>query len=158
MELQLFSVAQSTTKQQRTEIVSQVINSIREGIIEPLDVHVKVKAAEDLIKQLTSDEVYKNEVLDAASRYGGKSFEAFNAKFQVKETGVKYDYSNCNDSYLNDLQQQYDSIGEKIKERQKMLQTLPQEGILFTDQTSGDTYTIYPPAKSSTTSVAVTLK
>lgn len=144
-----------TTKEQRESFVRSIVSALDEGTADPLKVHLQVKNTEDLIKQITSDEKYREFLLNEASKYG-KSFEQYNAKFQVKETGTRYDYSVCGDSELQGLQEQSDNIAEKIKARQKFLQSVPASGL---EILRGDELiTIYPPIKTSTTSVTVTLK
>jgi hypothetical protein len=49
-------------------------------------------------------------------------------------------------------------INEKLKERQKFLQSMPSDGLGVFIEETGEVFTLYPPSKSSTTSVAVTLK
>lgn len=144
-----------TTKEQRESFVRSIVSALDEGTADPLKVHLQVKNTEDLIKQITSDEKYREFLLNEASKYG-KSFEQYNAKFQVKETGTRYDYSVCGDSEMMQLQEESDKLAEKIKARQKFLQSLPASGL---EILKGDELiTIYPPIKTSTTSVTVTLK
>lgn len=144
-----------TTKEQRESFVRSIVSALDEGTADPLKVHLQVKNTEDLIKQITSDEKYREFLLNEAGKYG-KTFERFNAKFQVKETGTRYDYSVCGDSEIMQLQEQAEKIAEKLKARQKFLQSLPASGV---EVLQGDELvTLYPPVKTSTTSVTVTLK
>lgn len=145
------------TKQERTTWVQSIIDQINEGIVSPLSIHTQVKCLEDMLKELTGNETYKASCLDEAAKHG-KAFELYNAKFSVREVGVKYDYSQCGDNVLNELVAKQQEIDEMVKARQKMLQTVPTKGMMITDESSGETFTVYPPAKSSSTSVTVTLK
>lgn len=144
-----------TTKEQRESFVRSIVSALEEGTADPLKVHLQVKNTEDLVKQLTSDENYRELLLSEAQKHG-KSFEAHNAKFQVKEVGTKYDYSVCGDPVLQELELAAAKATEALKERQKFLQYVPAKGaeVLVGDEL----FTIYPPVKSSTTSVSVTLK
>ena len=67
------------------------------GEYNPLDVELKLKAMEETIKQLRSDEEIRAFVLSEAEKYG-KSFEWRGAKMSIREVGVKYDYSSTGDS------------------------------------------------------------
>jgi len=96
--------------------------------------------------------------LESAENVGQKSFQFHNAKFEIKETGVKYDFSKCEDEVLTRLYSQQSELDAKVKSRESMLKTVPAKGMIITDEETGETFTVYPPAKSSTTSVAVTLK
>ena len=153
-ELQVLSLF-DLNKEQRTELVQQTIERISNGELNPLKAHLQVKAMEDIIDQITKDKAYRDMLLDEANKYG-KTFEYGNAKFATKETGVRYMYDQCNDPVLAELYAANDELLEKIKLRQKFLQTVPSEGM---DIRVGDELvTVYPPAKTSTTSVTVTLK
>lgn len=142
-----------TDKAQRQFFVTDIINRIKEGEISPLKVHMQLKSAEDLLKQLSSDDSYKKLLLDEAEKHG-KNFEMYNSKFQVKEAGTTYNYAVCEDSFYDDLCSQLTELKGKMKEREKFLQNIPESGIA--DPENGNM--IYRATKSSTTTVAVTLK
>jgi hypothetical protein len=144
-----------TSKTERQEFAQAVINNAKEGLLNPLKLHLQVKCLEDLIKQITSHPNYKELTLDEAYKYG-KTFEHYNAKFEIKEMGVKYDYSVCNDPVYNKLKAQLTVLEDEIKAREKYLKAIPTSGVetLFEDEV----VTLYPPAKSSTTSITVNLK
>jgi hypothetical protein len=149
--LQLFE----TTKSERQAFVSDVIAKIDNGLTNPLNVHIQVKCLEDIIKQLTSNQVYKDVVLTEAGKYG-KSFEYQNSRIDIREVGVKYDYSRTGDPVIAELLQQQEELEKKIKERQEFLKAIPKEGqqILIDDEV----VFLFPPFKTSTTSVSVSLK
>jgi hypothetical protein len=145
-----------TTKAERASFVSDVVSRLNEGVADPIKVHLQVKAMEDVVKSLNDNKEYKSLVLDAAEK-NGKKFTYQNAEFSIREVGTKYDYSNCGDSMLAEDQAQLDALTEKVKARQKFLQAIGVEGqIIITED--GEAVKVYPPSKSSTTSVAVTLK
>jgi hypothetical protein len=145
-----------TTKEERKSFVNDLIERLKEGNTNPLTVHLQLKCAEDIIKQVTGNDEYKSILLDESEK-NGKSFEFHNAKFERKEVGVKYDYSQTNDPVITDLLKQQNELDAKVKERQKFLQTVSLSvlNILTED---GEAVTVYPPSKQSTTSIAVTLK
>ena len=146
-----------TTKSQRESFVADLVQRLDYGLIDPLEVHLQVKCMEDIVKGITSNAEYKKSILDASQGHG-KSFQMHNAKFEVKEVGVKYDFSQCSDPVLSRLHQQQAEIDKAVKDRETMLKTIQPSGMIITDEETGETITIYPPSKSSTTSVAVTLK
>lgn len=147
-----------TNKEQRQSFALGVVDSLEAGSVDPLKVHLQVKCMEDIIKLLNANSIYKNRVLEAAQAYGEKSFQFNNAKIEIKETGVKYDFSKCDDPVLADLLAKQEALDKEVKARQDMLKTVSEKGLIVTDPESGETFTVYPPAKSSTTNVAVTLK
>lgn len=152
-ELQVLNLF-DLNKEQRAELVQQTIERISNGELNPLKAHLQVKAMEDIIEKITKDATYRDMLLDEAAKYG-KSFEYGNAKFSTKETGVRYSYDQCNDPILAELYAANDELLEKIKLRQKFLQTVPSEGIDI--RVNDELVTVYPPSKSSTTSVTVQL-
>ena len=143
-----------TSKQERQNFAEQITNNLLEGLADPLKVHLQVKCMEDLIKQITSNSIYKDLIVTEAAKYG-KTFEHHNAKFEIKEAGVKYDYENCNDPILKDLEDKFAYLENEIKERQKFLKSIKGSvDVLFGDEL----VTLYPPVKTSTTSITVNLK
>jgi uncharacterized alpha-E superfamily protein len=153
-QLEIFRLFQ-TTKEERSQIVTEVITRISEGTVNPLSIHLQVKCLEDMLKQLTSSKEYKSLVLDESEKYG-KSFEFQNAKFDIREMGVKYDFSNCNDPLLAEMEAKIEVLNKEIKSRQEFLKGVPKSGI---EVVAGDELVmVYPPSKSSTTTVSVTLK
>ena len=143
-----------TTKAERQDFAQSVVNGLKEGLSDPLKVHLQVKCMEDLIKQITSHPDYKDLTLDEAAKYG-KSFEHYNAKFEIKEMGVKYDYSNCGDPIYNQLAEELAELEKKVKDRQAFLKAVqPGIELLIEDEV----IILYPPIKTSTTSITVNLK
>jgi hypothetical protein len=77
-------------------------------------------------------------------------------KFEIAETGTTYDYSQCNDDILFNLERQLDALKVEVAERQKFLKAIPAKG-LEVMQEGGEVITLYPPSKSSKSSFKVTL-
>lgn len=142
-----------TTKEQRGTFVSDVINRIKNGEFSPVLCHLQLKCMEALVDDVVTSDEYKELLLEEATKHG-KTFEMYNGKFQIKEAGTKYDYSVCEDVVYNELMSAKAELDAKIKERQKFLQNIPENGIA--DPDNGNM--IYRAAKSSTTTVTVTLK
>lgn len=159
-----------TTKVERQDFVIGVVEALDNGNVDPLKIHLQVKCMEDIITQLTSmDEKknkgsihfakkYRDHLLTSVQAYGKKSFEFQNSKVEIKETGTKYDFSKCEDPILNGLYAKQAEFDLAVKAREAMLKTISEKGMIITDEESGETFTVYPPSKSSTTSVAITLK
>jgi hypothetical protein len=145
---------QQLTKADALNFAPQVIESIESGTVSAVEFQTRVKLLETALKSLNESDRYKSLLLEDAAKFGSK-FEAYGAKFQTKEAGVKYDYSQCNHPELYDLELQAAELQVKIKAIQKQLQTLPLEGVeyLFFDEV----IRIYPPAKTSTTILQTTL-
>ncbi len=86
-----------TTKEERLLFSIELAEKIQSGDVDPLIIHLQVKCMEDVVKQINANSIYKKSVVDAAEKMGGKSFDFHSSKFEIKETGVKYDYSQCGD-------------------------------------------------------------
>ena len=117
-----------TSKVERQSFTEAIVHNLMEGLADPLKVHLQVKCMEDIIKQITSNPVYRDIVVTEAAKYG-KTFEHQNAKFEIKEAGIKYNYENCGDPILQSLEQKFDAIENEIKERQKFLKAIPESGM-----------------------------
>jgi translation elongation factor EF-Tu-like GTPase len=111
---------------------------------------------DDLIKKVIDSKVYKDCLLSECDK-NGRKFEYFGAEFMQKETGTKYDYSKCNDTTILELTAQVETLKEQIKKREDFLKMLPIEGV-ETITSDGEVVTLYPPSKSSTTSIQITFK
>jgi hypothetical protein len=146
-----------TTKEERTQLVREIFDEVLNGRINPLELHLRLKSAEEVIKQLTGLEPYKAILLDEAQKHG-KSFNYQTAKIDIREVGVKYDYSGCGNSILEKLYEDKSLIDEAIKSIETYHKGLPSAGVQVVLSETGEVETHYPPAKTSTTSVAVTLK
>lgn len=146
-----------TTKDERSFFVRDVIKQVKEGNEDPEKVLIYLKCMEEIIKSITQNEEFKSIVVTEAERWG-KKHERFNATLEVREMGVKYDYSKCGDLELLELYTEQDRIKEEIKKREQFIKTIPIEGIEVIQSETGEITHIYPPSKSSTTTVVVTLK
>ena len=159
-ELQTTSILSlfETTKEQRQTFAEDIVFRIENGDADPLKVHLQIRCMEELLATIKENTNYRNAVLDASEKMEGKSFQFHNAKFEIKEVGVKYDFSKCGDPIHANLTSIMEENKKLLKERETMLKTLPTKGMDIVDPSTGELVTIYPPSKTSTTSVAVTLK
>ena len=144
-------------KLSRQMMARQIINDLAEGTEDPVKTHYNIKCIEELIKLILSDKEYKSIVLFEAEKHG-RSFDFENAKMEIKETGVKYDFAACGDPDWDYYESQINSFKEKQKERESFLKTIRADGLNIFDPLTGESYTICPPVKTSTTTVAVNLK
>jgi hypothetical protein len=132
--------------------VTLLKSEILAGGDDPLKVLKQLKMVEKTIGILLKDKELDNFFIDEAIKYGN-SFEHLDTHFDIRETGVKYDYSVCNDSVWNYLKARSDKTDTEIKEREQFLRNVPLEGVANPD--TGEL--IRRPPKTSTTKVAVKL-
>jgi hypothetical protein len=142
------------TKEQVKDYTRLIKESVLNGEVEPLQFAATVSALEQLFKALKADHLIKDVILEEAEKYRSKSFEKGNAKFQVKEVGVKYNFKNCNDyeyeQHLIDLQ----TVKDNVKARETFLKTITPEIEVY----GSDGIQLNPVIKTSTTQVVVILK
>ena len=123
------------TKSEIQKQVTALVGQVEDGVINPLRAYGLLSALEkmagDAKKELT------DAAITEAMKYPEKEIGLYGAKFQIKESGVKYDFSN--DPEWCDYQEQIDIVKAQQKGREATLKALK----LF--------------AKSSTTTVQVTL-
>ena len=153
-----------TTKDERKSFVSDLIQRIEMGNANPINIHLQIKCMEDIIKTTLADPRYRDCLVDRSIKEGGR-FTFHNSKFEIKEAGSKYDYTLCNDKIYEtlrkkayvELSKELEEITIKVKEREKFLKSIPSAGQMIVDADTGEISTLYPPSKTSTTTVSVTL-
>jgi hypothetical protein len=145
-----------TTKDQRRTFVEDVVRRIDAGEANPLTVHAQVKSMENIIETLTDHPLYRQHLLYEAEKHG-KKFEFHNSEFQVKEAGVKYDYSKCGSLALADAIEMLERQKLFVKEFQDQFKAIPTAGLEVINQATGEVEHWYPPTKTSTTVVSVKL-
>jgi hypothetical protein len=75
-------------------------------------------------------------------------------KFENAETGTSYDFSNCNDPILVEMEEKAKAFAEQVKARKEFLKTIDGSvNVLIGDEV----VTVYPPSKSSKSSFKVSL-
>lgn len=141
-----------SNKEEISIYCQQAKEEILAGDYDPLMILKQLKAFELVLDTLLKDPEIKHSFMNAAEKYGEKTFEHIGCKFQVKNAAARYDYSNCQDSEYNLRVQKVNAAKEDMKAREKYLQSL-KDAII--DQETGEA--IYPPLKTQETIVSVTL-
>ncbi len=116
-----------------------------------------ISAMDVFIKKIKSDPRFTESVREEVLKSGKSFTSASGTKIELAETGTRYDYSFCGHEGLVAKQAQFDKLSNDITEIQDFLKKIKPEGILITDETTGETYKCYPPSKSSASSYKVTL-
>lgn len=126
------------------------------GLFEYVEV-IKFFAALD--KQVSDDKEFIDHVRQQIQYNGDKKeFKTpRGVKFEIAEVGTAYDFSQCNCPELVDLETRAAELAEQIKKRKEFLKTVPAKGLEILISETGETITLYPPAKSSKSSFKVTL-
>lgn len=154
METALSTINQlPSTKKQIDTFVDKVETEVLSRYDDPLEFAIKLRCIEDIIKRLRSSKKISDLILNQAEKYGKEIIKRNEAELQVKETGVKYDFKNCNDHKWNQLNKNLENIKLEIKKREEILKIHKDQ---WSDIETGEI--INPPVKTSTTKVIVTLK
>lgn len=135
------------------ELANNAISAIADGNIDPITAHINLSRMEAAIQQVKSDDRVKDITLRELAKYGKKQTFG-DCTLEECESGVRYDYSMCNDDELAELEAMKREIEQRIKSRQATLKALPISGLA--DPATGAM--IYPPAKSSKTTIKTTFK
>ena len=125
------------TKSQQEVFVGKLIESVKQGAISPLKAEAIICNLEQVSKAYRANNEVKDMLLQAVQFRGGKC-EDFNAKFQVAEAGVVYDYENS--KTWRDLTIQIEALNEKRKTIESTLKLATPE-VPFVDPTNGEKIT-----------------
>lgn len=148
MELTILSELKPTKTDIKTA-ADFFIQAVEQGNENPLDLAVKVKVWEELMKEV-KDRLMKYS-LDEIDKHSGK-VNLYDTKIERVEGGVKYDYSG--DTTWQLLKASVDYATEKMKAREDILKKIP-AGMSLVDEATGEI--IVGPSKTSTTTLKITL-
>lgn len=138
-------------------LANEIILPVIDGDVNPIDTYVKAKAIQDALKIVTDDDRIKDLVICEVEKYGNNT--TYNsASIQVKEMGVKYDYSGCNDDIYNALIHNIEVLKEKLKQRENFLKSITSDGATMVNEETGEVNKIYPPVKMAAQGIAITFK
>ena len=125
------------TKSQQEVFVSKLIESVKHGAISPLKAEAIICNLEQVARAYRANYEVREMLLQAVLFKGGKC-EDFNAKFQVAETAVDYDYENS--KTWRDLTREIEALNEKRKTIEAALKLATPE-VPFIDPTNGEKIT-----------------
>lgn len=130
-------------------------DEIMGGNVDPLKTLVHLKFIEKMLADILKDEELDNLFVKELDNYGKeKVVEIAGAKLSHMEAGTRYDYEASGDPKWFDLKKQSTEASERLKEREKFLQTIPyDQGVV--DPDTG--VFITRPPKTSKSKVKVTL-
>ena len=125
------------TKREQEVFVGKLIESVKQGAISPLKAEAIIANLEQVAKAYRANNDVKEMLLKAVKDKGGKC-EDFNAKFQVAEAGVVYDYENS--KTWRDLTIEIEKMNEQRKTLEAALKLATPE-VPFVDPTNGEKIT-----------------
>lgn len=134
-------------------LAQNAIQAVLDGEVDPITAHINVSKMELAIKQFKNDERVRDLTIRELWKYGKKGVFG-DCTMEEAEAGVKYDYSECGDSRLEELYRMRQALDQDIKEREAFLKSIPLSGVALPD--TGEV--VYPPAKTSKTIIRTTFK
>lgn len=132
-------------------IVKAVVD---DGEADPLRVATAMKAIEIAMKIIKSG--IEDAMVDEAEKEGQKTFTRNGHQYQIRAAATRYDFSLCGDPALKKMEAEMADLSANIKNRQTFLKGLT-ESETIADKETGEMVEVFPPSKSSKTTVAITL-
>lgn len=145
----------SANKKQLKGIASTMIAKASEGEIDPVEAFSASRKGIDFFKQM--EEGLRPLVEKDLKLEKGQDYKHNSVLFEGAVTKTEYDYEACRDPKWNDLSKQIKDLTEQKKERETFLKTI-KEKLTTVDEESGEVIEIYPPVKSESFGIKVTLK
>jgi hypothetical protein len=142
------------TKQQIETFAYSLEQGLNNGQIIASDLLRFQKAMEKVFEKIKPTLI--ENALNEISQYE-KNTVIKGSEFSIVEAGVKYDYSECNDIEHNKLTIQIEALKSALKDRETFLKAI-KAPMQMIDENSGEVYTIFPPKKTSSTTLKVTFK
>lgn len=145
------------TKSEQKVFVQQLVDFVLSGECDPLKIEARMKNLEDIVKDYRKNTEIRELLLEEVRKYPKGVAEMFNATFQEKETGVKYDFSQCGWSVYNELCIKIEELSAKKKEMEEIMK-IHKDPWPYIDPETGEECIINPPFRTATAQVVVTLK
>jgi len=138
----------SLNKKDINSFIERVVTEVKEGNRNPLETLVKLKAITKVADGITNN--IMEDTISEALKYE-KNEKAYGAKIDVREAGVKYDYSQS--QTWRELIEERNALDERIKAIEFAYRNATPD-TPYIDTITGEVFTI-PPTKHSKTVVAV---
>jgi hypothetical protein len=137
------------------DAIQHLTKGVEDGLINPLELLTKIRATEKVLNGVLAN--IKDQIVTEALKYGKEPIIVNGVEMKVQEAGVKYDYSKCNHPEYNILVNQKNHISDKMRDLEAILKA-NKTSWEHVDTMTGETFTIYPPIKTSTTTVITKIK
>lgn len=153
--IQIFGKAVPFTKENQKATATALAEKVTNGEVDPVMTFATAKAMSDCLSQFLKDKGVMEATVAAVEKYGRTGAIFNGANLCVAEVGVKYDFSVCDDPEWTELSKQKAELEAKLKARETFLRGIPRQATIINEDT-GEMSTIFPPAKTSSTSIKVT--
>ena len=137
------------------DAIQHLTKGVEDGLINPLELLTKIRATEKVLDGVLTN--IRDLMVTEALKYGKDPIIINGVEMKVAEAGTKYDYSKCNHPEYNILVNQKNHISDKMRDIEAILKA-NKTSWEHVDTSTGETFTIYPPTKTSTTTVICKIK
>ena len=138
------------TKSELNDLAS-ILLEVSEG--RELDLYIFAKKLEYLSKVI--QEVSNEYALSEAEKQKGNTL--YGAKVEVKDTGVRYNFSECGYTPYDSLLSGKKQIETELKGMETLLKSINKKTTIV-DEQSGEILEVKPPTRTSGTSIVLTIK
>lgn len=146
-----------SSKTEQKQMVELMVAKLEEGNLDPLRVEAAMANIEAVAKEYRKNERVKEIVLDEVRKYPKSTAEMYNATFQEKEVGVRYDFSDCGHLRYNELTAKIAELTEQKKQLENEIRA-HKDMYVYTDIETGESYEVNPPKRTASSQVVVTIK
>lgn len=146
-----------TSKTEQQEMVAHMVEALKTGNENPLRIEAAMANIEAVVKEYRGNKEVKEILLDEVRKYPKSIAEIYNATFQEKEVGVKYDFSQCGHVKYNELVEKIAALTEQKKQLEAEIRA-HKDIFIYTDVETGESYEVNPPKRTASCQVVVTIK
>lgn len=132
---------------------NNLINFVLNGEVDPIQAIVKARSFYDSLKLFVDNSEVKEAVIKEVEK-NGKCASWNGVTLTLRELGVKYDFSGCNDPIYQSLVSQKKELDDKIKERESFLKNVPEDTTIL-DENTGEVSRIIPAIRMASYSYVV---
>ena len=137
-------------KHQLDTLIDVIINEA-EGY--ELEAYITTKKLEYVVKSLI--EILQPMAISEAEKQKGNTL--YGAEVNVKDTGVRYNFSDCGYLPYNNLISDKKQIETELKGMETLLKSINKKTTIV-DEVSGEILEVKPPTRTSGTSIFLTIK
>jgi P2-related tail formation protein len=137
-------------KHQLDTLIDVIVNEA-EGY--ELEAYITTKKLEYVVKSLI--EVLQPMAITEAEKQKGNTL--YGAEVNVKDTGVRYNFSECGYLPYNNLISDKKQIESELKGMETLLKSINKKTTIV-DEVSGEILEVKPPTRTSGTSIVLTIK
>jgi prefoldin subunit 5 len=153
--IELLSSTPELTKTNVKETAEQMISEIENGSTSLFETASKIEFMIQTMEQVMAK--VRENLVDELHKYGNESkvgVKTNGVTFKLKETGVKYEYSNT--ALWNQKKQAIDELTTELKSLETTLKSVKTK-MTTVDESTGEIIELWQPIKSSKTSVEISL-